>query len=203
MDWILNAHHPWIYAARESQKINKHCIYKIKYTGGCIYLRHDFPMHHGSYNCLQTPGNPRCRVRPSRWCTPVLQLWSVWHRLWSWWCTWPGGKSAVNKRSQLPISQPLQFGFWWIGTEWGYQQLDRLSLRYHTFGASQSKNAQKVHSPNLLKRKCISGVARICIIIIFHLSKLWKAKFSLLCDVIFLVRLQEKFDIDRSQEWKG
>ena len=58
--------------------------------------------------------------------------------------------------------------------------------------------AQKVHSPNLLKRKCISGVARICIIIIFHLSKLWKAKFSLLCDVIFLLRLQEKFDIDHS-----
>ena len=51
--------------------------------------------------------------------------------------------------------------------------------------------AQKVPSPNLLKRKCISGVARICIIIIFHLSKLWKAKFSILCDVIFLARLQE------------
>ena len=44
---------------------------------------------------------------------------------------------------------------------------------------------------------------RICIKIIFHLSKLWKAKFSLLCDVIFLVRLQGKFDIDHSQEWKG
>ena len=28
-----------------------------------------------------------------------------------------------------------------------------------------------------------------------------KAKFSLQCDVIFLVRLQEKFDIDHSQEW--
>ena len=35
------------------------------------------------------------------------------------------------------------------------------------------------------------------------MSKLWKAKFSLLCDVIFLVGLQEKFDIDHSQEWKG
>ena len=34
-------------------------------------------------------------------------------------------------------------------------------------------------------------------IIIFHLSKLWKAKFSILCDVIFLVRMQEKFDIDQ------
>ena len=40
-------------------------------------------------------------------------------------------------------------------------------------------------------------------IIIFHLSKLWKAKFSIQCDVIFLVRLQGKFDIDHSWEWKG
>ena len=63
--------------------------------------------------------------------------------------------------------------------------------------------AQNVHSPNLLKRKCTSEVARICIIIIFHLSKLWKAKFSILCDVIFLVGLEGKFDIDHSQEWKG
>ena len=62
---------------------------------------------------------------------------------------------------------------------------------------------KKVHSPNLLKRKCISKAVRICIKIIFHLSKLWKAKFSLLCDVIFLVRLQRNFDIDHSQEWKG
>ena len=46
-------------------------------------------------------------------------------------------------------------------------------------------------------------VVRICIKIIFHLSKLWKANFSLLCDVIFLVRLQGNFDIDHSQEWKG
>ena len=63
--------------------------------------------------------------------------------------------------------------------------------------------SSKVHSPNLLKRKCISKAVRICIKIIFHLSKLWKAKFSLLCDVIFLVRLQRNFDIDHSQEWKG
>ena len=63
--------------------------------------------------------------------------------------------------------------------------------------------AQKVHSPNLLKRKCTSKVVRICSIITFYLSKLWKAKFSLLCDVIFLVGLEGKFDIDHSQEWKG
>ena len=40
------------------------------------------------------------------------------------------------------------------------------------------------------------------VIIIFHLSKLWKAKFLILCDVILLVRLQEKFEIDHSWEWK-
>ena len=39
--------------------------------------------------------------------------------------------------------------------------------------------------------------------LISHLSKLWKSKFSLLCDVIFLVSLQGKFEIDHSWEWKG
>ena len=43
-----------------------------------------------------------------------------------------------------------------------------------------------------------SDVVRIGSIIIFHLSKLWKAKFFILCDVIFLVRLQGKFEIDHS-----
>ena len=35
---------------------------------------------------------------------------------------------------------------------------------------------------------------RIGSIIIFHLSTLWKAKFPILCDVIFLLRLQGKFE---------
>ena len=38
--------------------------------------------------------------------------------------------------------------------------------------------------------------------IIFYLSKLWKAKFFILCDVIFLVGLQGKFLNDHSWEWK-
>ena len=63
--------------------------------------------------------------------------------------------------------------------------------------------AQKVYSPNLSKSDCMSDVARICSIITFHLSKLWKVKLSILCDVIFLVRLQGNFDIDHSQGWKG
>ena len=60
---------------------------------------------------------------------------------------------------------------------------------------------QKVHSPNYLKSKCISEEPKIGSVII--LSKLWKAKFFTLSDVMFLVRLQGKLDIDHSSEWKG
>ena len=42
----------------------------------------------------------------------------------------------------------------------------------------------------------------VCVII-FHLSKLWKAKFSILCGVIFMVRLKGKLELDHSWEWKG
>ena len=52
-------------------------------------------------------------------------------------------------------------------------------------------------------KSTFSHVVPIGSTIIFHLSKLWKAKFSILCDVIFLVRLQGKFDIDHSWEWKA
>ena len=38
------------------------------------------------------------------------------------------------------------------------------------------------------------GGEKIGCIIIFHLSKLWKAKFFILYDVIFLVRHQGKFE---------
>ena len=38
--------------------------------------------------------------------------------------------------------------------------------------------------------------------IIFHLGELWKVLF-ILCDIMFLVRLQTKFNIDHSWEWKG
>ena len=47
------------------------------------------------------------------------------------------------------------------------------------------------------------GNERIGSIIIFHLSKRWKAKFSILCDVIFLVKLQGKFEVDHSWDWEG
>ena len=51
--------------------------------------------------------------------------------------------------------------------------------------------------------KCIGEIIRFGCIIIFHLSKRWKAKFSILCDVVFLVRPQGKFEIDHSWEWRG
>ena len=53
------------------------------------------------------------------------------------------------------------------------------------------------------KQKCMSEVVRIGSIIIFYLSKLWKARFFILCDILFLVRLQEKLEVDHSWEWKG
>ena len=54
----------------------------------------------------------------------------------------------------------------------------------------------------ILPTRCTSEVVRIGSIIVFHLRKLWKTKFSILCDVTFLVRLQGKFEIDHSWEWK-
>ena len=60
--------------------------------------------------------------------------------------------------------------------------------------------SSKVHSPNPIKRNDwrynISEVVRVGSIIIFHQSEPWKAKFSILCGVIFLVKLWEKFEID-------
>ena len=55
------------------------------------------------------------------------------------------------------------------------------------------------------KEICMSEVVRIGSIIIFHLNKRCKAKFSILCDVIFLVRLQGKFEVLSllGVDWKG
>ena len=66
---------------------------------------------------------------------------------------------------------------------WGYQQKSTFSQPF--------------------KEECISEVVRIDSIIIFRLSKLWKAKFFILCDAIFLVRMQGKFEIDHFWERKG
>ena len=52
----------------------------------------------------------------------------------------------------------------------------------------------------LFKEICISEAGRIGSITIFHRSKLWKAKFSILCDVILVVGLQGNFNSDHSWE---
>ena len=55
---------------------------------------------------------------------------------------------------------------------------------------------QQVHFSITIWKKYLSEVMRISSTIIFHLSKLWKAKFFILCEVIFVVRLQEKIEIE-------
>ena len=66
-------------------------------------------------------------------------------------------------------------------------------------GAHYSCQGKALTHHSRVKRR--SEIVRICsIIMIFHLGKLSKAKFFILCDVILLVRLQEKFEIDHSWE---
>ena len=79
----------------------------------------------------------------------------------------------------------------------GASQIIDVDTLYQNNGNSASTFSQT------FKGKCIWVVERIGSIIIFYLSKLWKAKFFILCDLIFLVRLQGKFEIDHSWEWKG
>ena len=78
--------------------------------------------------------------------------------------------------------QHCESGDQWIHLAWALRERDTFSQTF--------------------KEKCLSEVVVIGSIIIFHLSKLWKAKFFVLCDVIFLARLQGKFEIYHYWEWK-
>ena len=60
-------------------------------------------------------------------------------------------------------------------------------------GLALSLRSSKSTFSKPFKEKCISEVVRIGIIIIFHLSKLWKPKFFIKYDVKFLVRLQGNY----------
>ena len=82
--------------------------------------------------------------------------------------------------------------FW----SWVIVSTGRIFERFHY-------QVQNVTFPKPFKKKCISEIERLGSIIIFHLSKLWKAKFFILCDATFQVRLQGKFEINRSWEWKS
>ena len=70
-----------------------------------------------------------------------------------------------------------------------------LGVAWARFPITLSLPSSKSTFSQPVKDKCISEVVRIGSIIVFHLSKLWKAKFFMLCDVIFLMRLQGKFEI--------
>ena len=70
----------------------------------------------------------------------------------------------------------------------------RCSTTNRTLVLTPSLPSSKSAFSNLLKinvrwREVGSGI-------IFHLSRVWRASFSILCDVILLVRLQENFEID-------
>ena len=54
------------------------------------------------------------------------------------------------------------------------------------------------------QENCISEVVRIIVSIsIFHLSKLWRANwFSYCVMLLFLVKLQEKFEIEIDHSWE-
>ena len=60
---------------------------------------------------------------------------------------------------------------------------------------------QEVHSSNFLKRNVLARCENWQY---NHLPsvELWKVKFFVLCDVVFVVRLQGKFEIDHTWEWK-
>ena len=99
-------------------------------------------------------------------------------------------------RQDSPITVGKKFSFQWIAlwcqltevwsSKTGMWMRLTLSLPSSTFSTEMYKE-----------------VARIGSIVILYMSKLWKARFFMLCDVIFLVRLQEKFEMDHSWEWKG
>ena len=52
----------------------------------------------------------------------------------------------------------------------------------------------------MAKHLTLVTTVRIGSTIICHLSNLWEAKFFMLCDVIFLVRLQGKSEVDHCWE---
>ena len=74
------------------------------------------------------------------------------------------------------------------------KEIDLLKVRYHIL-VMKSEFILYMHQYHEVVR------FSIWTLIIFNLSKWWKAKFSILCDAIFLVRLQGKFDIDHSSSW--
>ena len=78
-----------------------------------------------------------------------------------------------------------------------YVSIHRSSNFLKTYEWTLSLLRSKTTFFQTFKKKCTHLLVRIGSIIIFRLSKLWQVKFFILFDVIVLVRLQEKFEIDR------
>ena len=144
---------------------------------------------------------------------------STWYRL-ARLRSWPTVSFALPP--QVAFSSRMLFAWWWPlyrcwlwrslsvsswtrgglppGISAPYSAVSFLHNSYLTLPLPSSKSTFSQR----FKKKCISEVVRIGSMIIFHLSKLWKAKFFSLCDVIFLVRLQGKLKlIWPTLEWEG
>ena len=80
-----------------------------------------------------------------------------------------------------------------------YSRILILKYQYSAF----TPTLKKYICPILWREIGIGEAVRIGSMIILHLSKRWKANLFILCDVIFLVRLQGKLYIDHSWESMG
>ena len=92
----------------------------------------------------------------------------------------------VTRPTSVQVSTTVGDWMSWTTQQWG-----KLTLR-----------SSKVHSPNRPKEKCIVRYRELVVLSSFTWLKPWKAKFFILCVVIFLARLQEKFEIDLNCWWR-
>ena len=112
-------------------------------------------------------------------------------------CLWNAKFDAFSSATFHNDNLFAQASIFAVYLEWFGPYTSALGPRWLTFYSQVQKSTFSK------KDKCISDVVRMGSIIIFHLSKLWKAKFFVLCDIVFVVRLWGKFEIDHSWEWKG
>ena len=102
-------------------------------------------------------------------------------------------KNSVRMQLHQMLSAPSDF--------FSYLELTAFPLAHFNPCGSQ---AQKVHSPRPFQEKRISEVVRISSIIIFHLSKLWKAKVFIFVVQYFWWGCRGKLKlITVGSEWKG
>ena len=101
----------------------------------------------------------------------------------SWWCNHLSSELAV--KSQVLHTVLCNLSGEAAGEIWNWSLLGVKGLRLFCASPSLqtlSHPSSKGSFSKLLKEKCISEVVRIGSIIFFCLSKLWKAKFFILCD---------------------